>query len=281
MSLSPSTYKTGGGGLYDDVVIEVKSIEYTNEYPSENYNAPDGVESPLFARLTIRVDGAEEDIVDNIYLGNAASNNFSPTDDGKDLVPAGEGVRLSDKSKWAIFVGSAIGAGVPDVWSDNEDSYDVTSLEGYRFHVKRLPTNSGFKRQAKNGKEYEDTAINVTRVISAPGETPKGKGKTAAAPAKGKAVAKGKPAPEPETDGDELDVDATAIELLNGFLKENKGKIQKSQITLLVTKYATKNKMSDSDREAVRKRMFSDAFLEQEDLGFSYDKAKQLITTAK
>lgn len=277
MSLSPSTYKTGGGGLYDDVVLLVKNVEYTNELPSENYTAPDGVENPLFVRLTLRIEGAEEDITDNIYLGNAGSNNFEPSEDGKDLVPAGEGVQLSDKSKWAIFVGSAIAAGVPDVWSDNADSYDVNPLIGYKFHVKRLPTNSGFKRQAKNGKEYEDTAINVTRVVAAPGESTgkAAKGKTAA-PAKGKSAKAAPAAVEPETDGGDTEVQA--VDLLNQFLKENKGKIQKSQITLLVTKHATKTKMDSAVREAVRKLMFSDAFLEQDGLGFSYDKAKQVIT---
>lgn len=280
MSLSPSTYKTGGGGLYDDVVIEIKDIVYTNEFPSENYNAPEGVENPLFARLTIRVDGAEEDITDNIYLGNAASNNFEPSEDGKDLVPAGEGVQLSDKSKWAIFVGTAIAAGVPDVWSDNADSYDVTSLVGYRFHVKRLPTNSGFKRQGRNGREYEDTAINVTRVVSAPGEGGKGKGKgKAAAAAAPKGKAKAAPVEEAADEGGD-DLEVQTIDMLNALLKENKGKIQKSQITLLVTKAATKAKLDAATREAVRKRMFSDDFLSQEDLGFAYDKAKQVITAA-
>lgn len=279
MSLSPSTYKTGGGGLYDDVVIHIKSIEYTNEFPSENYTAPDGTESPLFVRLTLRIDGAEEDIVDNIYLGNAGSNNFEPTEDGKDLVPAGEGVQLSDKSKWAIFVGSAIAAGVPDVWSDEQDSYDVRSLEGYKFHVKRLPTGSGFKRTAKkSGKEYDDTAINVTRVVAAPGETKAaGKGKAKAAPA---AAAKGKAKAAPVEEVEEADggdIEVQTVDLLNQLLKENKGKITKGQITLLVTKNATKTKMAPDTREAIRKLMFSDTFLEQEGLGFSYDKAKQTI----
>ena len=285
MSLSPSTYKTGGGGLYDDVVIAVKAIEYTNESPSENYTAPDGVENPLFARLTLRVEGAEEDIIDNIFLGAAASNAFGPSDDGKDLVPEFEGAQLSDKSKWAVFVGSAIAAGVPDVWSDNKDSYDVASLEGYSFHVKRLPTNSGFKRQGKNGKEYEDTAINVTRVVSAPGEA--GKGKKAGAKAGAKAApvaAKGKvaKAAEPEVEEqDGGDIEVQTVDLLNKLLKENKGKITKGQITLLVTKEATKTGMDSATREAVRKLMFSDAFLEQEGLGFAFDKAKSTISVAK
>lgn len=268
-SLNPSSFKAGGG-LFDDVDAVITQVRYTDEAP-EGYSAQ-GDSNPLFALLGIMIDGAESAVTQHISLGGKSGNNFTVINDGKGLEALVDDAGISEKAKWAMLISSLVNEGFPGDRLESDD-FDPTPIEGCRVHFNRVPTGFdqtfGNKRKGKDGKEYGDTALVVTKLHSLPEEGKKA-GK-ANGKANGAAVTKGGPAAQAKAK--ESDNADQALTSLKEILSDNDGSIKRQQITLL----ANKALMKDKNRTELVKLMFSEEFLSAAD-GITYDKKKGTVS---
>lgn len=267
-SLNPTTFKAGGG-LFDDVDATIKKVRYSADAP-EGYTAQNG--NPIFANLTILIDGAEDEVTQSISLGGKSGDNFTVINDGEGLEPQNDDAGISDKSKWAMLIASLVNEGFPGDRLESED-FTPVPMEGCRVHFNRVPTGFsatfGQKRKGKDGKEYEDTALVVTKLHSLPEEAT-ATGKKAAGKAtatKGGAAAQKKAA--------ESDLEDQARTALIDILAAKDAPIKRQDITLL----ANKALMKDTNRTALVKLMFSEEFLSSAD-GVTYDKRKGTVALA-
>lgn len=270
-SLNPASFKAGGG-LFDDVDAVITQVRYTDEAP-EGYTAQ-GDANPLFALLGIQIDGAEAAVTQHISLGGKSGNNFSVINDGKGLEPLVDDAGISDKAKYAMFISSLVNEGFPGDRLESDD-FDPTPIEGTRVHLNRVPTGFdqtfGNKRKGKDGKEYGDTALVVTKIHYLPEDAPAVA--TKGAKANGKA-ASSKLTPKAQAASASNDLEDQALTTLKALLAEN-GTFKRQQITLL----ANKELMKDKNRTPIVKIMFSEEFLSAAE-GIVYDKKKGTVSLA-
>ena len=229
----PSTYKKSGGGFLNGVDVEITGYRLTDEFLGEpfkpgKFKGQDGklVERPhsLYAELSVRVDGADEDT--NVPL--KVSNQFDQwevSEDEHTLTPVEDGQALSQSAAFQKFTDSLCNPANGDIQFPEdlfpEDAFNWECMIGTRVRlVQRTDaarTKEFGKRKGKNGKEYDRQDLVVDQVYSLPEDAPKGKaGK--AKPAAGK-VRK----PEPETD-EAVDVSDDAADALKRYLKGAPGK---------------------------------------------------------
>jgi hypothetical protein len=258
----PSSFKKSGGFL-NNVDGVISSYEFTTEIPGGKKKAPVKGKEPfnsLFFRLDVRLDGADEDISTNLWVGSA--DDFEISEDGLTLTPLEETTSLRGGTAFAKFIDSLVQAGFPESnLSDSEINFE--SIVNTRvYFVQRIDedaTKRLGKRKGQDGKEYNRTELVVEKVLSLPGTAPtKGKagakGKVAAPAAKGKAGKQAAPDVS-EQAGEALIRYATAA----GDTGIAKGKIRMKVLTDKVFK-------SDTElRDAVGKWLLVDANIESVD----------------
>jgi hypothetical protein len=279
MGARPSSFKKGGGFL-NNVDAVIVGYEFTDEFNGEPFKPGKDPKTKkkrfhsLNVLLSVRVEGADEDETTTLFAGGF--DDFTIDDDGHTIVPNEDGHELGANTAFAKLITSLVEAGFPET-NLPEDRINYESIIGTRVRfvqrkneeeTKRL----GKRKDKKTGKEYDRNDLVVDQVYELPGTAPaKGKGGKANPPAKtgkGKTNGSVKLAAAPEVDLEQLAKDTLATIVVDAG-----GSIAKSKLSM---KVLTKL-MKDPNREDVRKLIFTDEFLAQED-GWSYDKAKQLVT---
>jgi len=246
-SLSPENF-VEGGGLIDDVDVEFKECVF--DMFDYNGKVVPGVPS-LKVTMVIEEDEAIQ------YYSMGSSNDWIPSEDGSQLLAVGKATNIRMTSNGGIFLKSLIDAGFPaDQLGD-----DITVLQGLQAHVIRVPApkRPGIKKEKK---DFEDTILIVSDIISLPGEKkkPKGAPKGAAkSKAKGKAKPKAKPTVEEavEEAADSGDINDKATVAIMEIL-EAEGSVTKKELPAKIFQ----TMKADPDRNAIVKIVFDDEFLE-------------------
>lgn len=269
--------KKGGGGRLSGVDGTITGYQWTDEFFGEEFEEgtwADGSDKqrPLHFVPSIRVDGADEDITDCLKAGNY--DNFKVSKDGLTITAADGGeCAINENSQAGKFFASLIEAKFPvDQFGDDDESLNVEPLVGRRFRFGQSavvgkdgkPVMKLVKKGAHKGKTFPKTSTIVEQVY--PSEKT-GKGGKTAEPVKGK---KGKAEPVEE------DNETIATNFLIKVVTANKGKLAKAKLSMALLK--EENGLSKHpEREAIRKLLKSDEFLETED-GWGYDAKKEIIT---
>lgn len=299
MGARPTSYKRGGGFL-DGVDATIVDYVFTDEFNGEPFKphkikGPDGkpTDAPhnLYCFLTVQVDGAEEPTTTTIKVGNWDDWNVS--EDGKTIWDASfetvEEAEENDAKARQIASGSAFGklmasvceAGFPmSLLPEARNNFEAIVGARVRFVQRKDEerTKKFGQRKSKDGKSYDRKDLVVDQVYSyegseeqAPAAPAPAKKPAAAAKPGVKAPAKGAPkAPA-------FDLDAETSATLKDILAAAKGApVKKNNLSMAVLKV----RMNDKNREAIRKRIFDDAFLKLQD-GWTYNQPKGTITLAE
>jgi hypothetical protein len=278
MGARPSQFKKGGGGFLNNVDGVISGYEFTDEFAGGPFkagkvNGKDKFHS-LYCLLSVRVDGADEDVTTTLFVGGA--DDFEITDDGHTLTPVEDGRELGANTAFAKLITSLVEAGFPETNLPG-DAFNFESIIGVRSRfVQRTDVEGtkklGKRKDKKTGKEYDRQDLVIDQVYSLPGtETAKpaaAKAGKAAPAAKAKA---GKAAPVAAG----VDVAELATDTLTTILSEAGGTITKAKMGMKVIAKL----MKDPNREAVRKFLFDDENLGAID-GVDYDKAAGTISIA-
>lgn len=284
MGARPDQFRKGGGGFLNGVDGNITGYRFTDEFNGVAFEAgkkPGTKEDKfhsLFMELHARVDGADEDVTQNLFVGNA--DLFKISDDGltiwdaeyetaeeadaaKDTLQLGQGTPVTK------FIVSLVEAGFPVANLSDSQSTNLEAIIGSRVRFGQqdvLDKDGKVKmREAKKGKfkgkKFPDTTTVVTKFY----ELPKAAGKKAAAKAEPKATKGAKATKAAEPEGDDA-VTELATTTLVAILKKKGGTIAKSKVSMAVLDEIMKHKL----REPVRKLVNTDAFLERCD-GWKYD----------
>ena len=277
MGARPSTFRAGGGGFLNNVDGVIAGCRFTDEFNGEPFVAgkkpgtQDAKFHSLFLELSARLDGADEDITQNLFAGNADDFEF---EDGPTLTAADGGeCSIGQNTPAGKFIASLVEKGFPEAnLSDDPNSINFDPIIGtrVRFTQEVVVGKDGKprKRIAKKGKfkgrEFDDTTTVVGQVYELPGKAGKG-----AKTATGKKAAA---APVEEEDAGES-VEALAGSTLIDIVRANKGKMETKKLSMAVLQKLMKH----PQREDVRKLFKSDEFLETED-GWDYNAKKGVVT---
>lgn len=257
MGARPSSFKKGGGFL-NNVTGVISDYQFTDEFngvawkPGKNPKTGKPLFHSLYCVLSVRVDGADEDVTTTLFVGGA--DDFEVSDDGHGLTPVEDGRELGASSSFAIFITSLCQAGFPDTLLP-EDEINFEAIIGTRAHFIQkkdvdATTKLGKRKDKKTGKEYDRQNLEIDTVIDLPG--------AAEAPAKagkpGKA-GKGKPAPVE----DDFDVTDYTEATIKAVLEAKGGTIEKPKLGMAVLGYLMKNKKLTSDqRDEIRNWLTDD-----------------------
>lgn len=281
-SSRPSGFRKSGGFL-NGVDVTWTDYEFTTEFPGQKKAAKKKGNddfNPLYAVISVRLDGADEDEKTTLFAGSA--DDFEISEDGHTLTPVDDSVGLRGGTGWAIFIGSLCEAGFDEkLLPDEGEPINYEAALGSRLHliqqVNEEATKKLGKRKGKDGKEYNRQDLVVNKFIAAPG-------KTAVAPTK--AAKGGKPvtgATKPvngKANGKvQEDLTDLADETLAAILEDHDGEITRVKLAI---KVGPKLGSQHPNRNEVKALITSGDYLAGavERGIIAYDKATQTITTA-
>ncbi len=283
MGARPSTHRKATGGRLNGVDGKITGYRWTDEFNGEAFepgNYP-GTKDPkfhwLYLEYTYLLDGAEDELKDLLKAGDF--EQFEVSDDELTLTAVGGGeAALGQNQPAARFINSLVEANFDENrLSDDPDSINYEPIIGTRVRFVQSPVldRDGkpkqrlVKKGTHKGKTFPVTTTTIDQVYELPGT--KGSKKTAAPVAtKGKKTAVVEEADEEET------VESLATAFILKVVAANKGKLAKAKVSMALLK--PENGMSKHpQREAVRKLVLSDKFLNTED-GWSYNEDKEVIT---
>lgn len=290
MGARPETFRKGGGGFLNGTDGTITGYRFTDEFNGVEFepgNKP-GTKDPKFhsgyMEISVRVDGADEDVTQNLFFGGY--EDYVVSEDGLTLTTEDEGeCSIGQNTAVAKFIASLVDANFPvDRLSDDPNSINFEPIVGtrVRFGQEAVMDKDGKPRMrvAKKGKfkgkSFPDTTTIIAQVYDLPGKAgKKGKKSDAAEPVK---AGKGKTKPaaeEADEDGDEETPTTLATAFLIKVVTANKGKMPKGKVSMQLLK--PENKLyKHPEREAIRKLLNSDKFLKTEN-GWSYDEDKEVI----
>ncbi len=246
----PSQFRKGGGFLHGTDLV-IRDIVFTDVLPNGQPFVPgkdpkdpkkDKFHS-LFARLTVRVDGADADVSTSLFVGNA--DDYAITDNGHTIEGPDLGVSALTK-----FIGSLVTAGFPDT-NLPEDKINFTSVIGARVRTIQQTdaerTKKIGKRKGKDGREYDQKDLLVDQFYGMVGgaQVPAGSSTAAASSAA--------PAAPAGNVGD-----AAATLLMDILAKAKDNKIAKAKLNSAIVGATVGN----PQREALRKYLLEDANLQ-------------------
>lgn len=274
MGSRPSGFKRGGGFL-NNVDAEWSDYNFTPtpeafanaaKRSKKKKNDDDDEFVSLYAELTFKVDGSENDTdTTTVFVGNA--NDFEISDDGKSLTPVDGGSIYAGKP-FAKFIESLVVAGFPESnFPEDEEPINYEAALGTRLRLVQKTDEEATKRlgkkKSKDGKkEYDRKDVVVEKVYALPGA--------------GKTSKSGKSSKPAGKKSKEFDLDEASAEVLIDLLKAAKDStLQKAHLPNLLVKALKKD---NPNREDIRRRVYSDDFLETQ-AGWEYDASskKQLI----
>jgi hypothetical protein len=236
--------------LFDNVDATITNIQLTKEAP-DNYEAAG---SPIFGVVSLLLDGdgPEDDRkqTQSYSLGAKAGEEFTISQDGYGLIPTSDDFVATRKgSKWDAFKSSLENEGVP---STVFEAGDMSKLIGLRGHFKRVndpERNFGEGGGKRKESKFKPQTLLCVKLLSLPGEKAVGKTNGAAVTIGGGAGASVAP------DGD-LDT-VTGIYMLDVLAGAKDKRVQRSQLTLLLSKAA----MKDPRRQDIARRGADEAFI--------------------
>lgn len=231
------------GGLINDVDVEVESSEFTVDGP-EGYT-----ESSLFLKWSLK-DLQSGEVTDQWWsAGKQAYENFTPSDDGRFLLPTGGKDHLIKDSNFMLLMESLTGKGYPKNLCS-----DAGAMRGLQLHVVRVPLKARPGMSAPN-TDRERTVLVCERIIRLPGEKTRGKGAAAPAAGKAKPVAAASPAAESpapavaaEANGE---VSELAADALRKVLEANSNTLELKQVRAQVFR-ALQSKTVAERNEAIK-----------------------------
>lgn len=282
MGARPSTFRRGGGGFLNGVDGVISGYRWTDQFNGEDFEPgkkPGTKEDKfhsLFMELSARADGADEDVTQNLFAGNY--EDFEISEDSLTLTAKDGGdCSIGGNTAAAKFVASLCEAGFPESKFDEDpESINFEPMVGSRVRFGQAVVmgkdGKPRKRIAKKGKfkgrEFDDTTTVVEQVYESGG-------KKGAAPKDAKAGTgkKGKAAKE---DAEDDSVESLATAFLLKIVAANKNKFGKGKLSMQLLK-PENGLFKHPEREAIRKLLNSDKFLNTED-GWKYDEDKEVIT---
>ena len=275
-----SLFKKRAGGFLNNVDGKVTDYNLTIEPEAFEAQEWDDGSHTIYAELSVLVDGGEEPVTTTLKVGN--DNFFDISEDGKSLEPkVNDDDQPLEDAEWSRLITSMIAAGLPESdFPEGGNNYEAILEKRFRFFREKdaEATASKGKRKGKNGKEYDRDVLKVSAYY---GDEPAGKGKgktTGKTTAPTSKVAQGGKA---NGKAKEQDLDEVVDETLLAILKDNKGSIAKSKLPIAISK---KLGVKHPQREEIRKRMYSDEYLEEatERGVIEYDTSdkKQMIAAA-
>lgn len=277
-----------GGGFLNNVDGLVVGYTLTNAFPGQ---AADPDDAKVYMLLKVQQDGATD--VKETTLGLGSGQFLEISKDGQSLTNIdGQQARIWDKSDGYHFLASVETAGVPDGGIDDTEPSVLSfgGLVGRRFRFVQEKDEDRMEARRKAGKnpnrvverdgeskEYPFTRLVVTDAYPGVSAVPKSQAPAAGKPGRKPTTTKAT-APTPATGSGKgssvatthIDLDTEAADVLKRILSENEGSIQRSQIAMLVTTGETSNPR----REQLRKRIFSEDFLNTE-AGWSFDQSSK------
>ena len=177
-SARPSAFKQAGGGFLNGVDGVISDYEFTTELPGGGSAKKNSDFTSLFFKLSAMVDGSDEPVTTNLFVGSA--DDFSIDDDGKTLTPVDDNGGLRANTNFSLFINDLVKAGFPES-NLPEDAINFEAIIGTRVRfvqvIDEAAKKKGLKQKAKNGKEYDRTRPSVEQVYA----LPKGGGAKAAA----------------------------------------------------------------------------------------------------
>lgn len=307
MGARPSSFKKSGGFL-NGVDGVITAITFSDDVPAKGGGrepfTPGKVKDAagkmkekfhtLFAYLSVRPDGATEDVETSLFAGSA--DDFRIAEDGSEVWDAAyetpeeaeaagdEARQLGANTALGKFIKSLVDSGFPETMlNETRITYVETVGTRCRFEQKTNADDTkrlGKRKDKKTGKEYDRQDLIISQVYELPSneaEAAPAKSAKSAPVAKGKPVSKpngkaGKPTPAPAED--EVDIEAESRETLLEILAAEKSHaIQKSKLSVKVLTLRTKH----PQRDEIRKTIFDDDFLAGCE-GVSYDKKSGVVS---
>lgn len=275
-----------GGGFLNNVDGLVVGYTLTNAFPGQQADPDD---AKVYMLLKVQQDGATD--VKETTLGLGSGQFLEISKDGQSVSNIdGQVARIWDKSDGFHFLASVEAAGVPDGGIDDTEPSVLSfgGLVGRRFRFVQEKDEDRMEARRKAGKnpnrvverdgeskEYPFTRLVVTDAYPGVSAVPKSQAPAAGKPGR-KPGAKSTPPTGTTATGKSPagttapDLDTEAADVLKRILSENEGSIQRSQIAMLVTTGETSNPR----REQLRKRIFSEDFLNTE-AGWSFDQSSK------
>ncbi len=283
MGARPSTFRKGGGGFLNGVDGVISGYRWTDQFNGEDFEPgkkPGTKEDKfhsLFLELSARADDADEDLTQNLFAGGYDDYEVSEDELTLTNVEGGE-CSIGANTPAGKFLASLVEAGFPESkFSEDTDSVNVEPMVGTRVRFGQAVVigkdGKPRKRIAKKGKfkgrEFDDTTTVIEQVYEVAGKAGK-KG------AKAESAKSGKKSKAAEPDDDEETVESLATAFLVKIVTANKGKMAKGKVSMQLLK-PENGLFKHPEREAIRKLLNSDKFLNTED-GWSYDEDKEIIT---
>lgn len=225
----------------------------------------------IYMLLEVTPDGADEPNKRSLYLGSGQYLKIE--DDGKTLVSSDDDgtPRLYDGGEVFKFIESLEAAGFPaesrfpDI--NEEKKINFEGMIGTRIRVVNEIDEEATKKFGKRkvtkgkhkGKEFNRTYTKVTKVFGK--EDAKG-GKKGSAVKSGKST---KPAKDEDADVDADETPAISNKVADKFLlallkTQPKEQADKSALALLITRYASKVKMDEDERNVLRSHIVEDDY---------------------
>lgn len=268
-SFDPSDMKQGGS-LFDNVDLEIVagtrySMEAPDNYHAEGHPIFAWVEYFMYSLPDERKDKNEPDprrVNQSYSLGAKSGENFTISEDGNYLIPVEGNVDSDGKiieplrldSKFGTYVDALKKEGVPATILRGGNISGLVGLKGRFVRKADKERNFGDSKPAGDGKKNPPSTLVLAK---APYQLPGGQAATpttAAAKPAATTTAPATSAPAAEVSGD---LDSKTGIYLAKVVKSKNGKVQRSQLTLLVAQAA----MKDPQRQEIAKRAQDEAFL--------------------
>lgn len=249
-----------GGGFWNNVDGTITGYEFTTTPPGAG-KGKKATDEWIYFVPSVRVDGAEEDTNQHLFLG--ASERYEISDDGQTLTSIeGSVTSIGARTPAGKFLDSLIEHGFPESNLPDLEGGEPLNLEaiiGTRVRLQQIKdvegtAKRGKRKDAKTGKEYDRTDSVVSQVYDLPKA---GKQASAGKPAVAtKGVKNGKP------NGLDRELlakaDKVVLDLIEAAVdKKNKtGEIPISKLSVGTLRLLS----GDSDKEAVRKLVNSEEY---------------------
>jgi hypothetical protein len=229
-------------GLFDNVNAVITNVQFTTSAP-DNY-AAEG--NPIFANVSFLIDGegdeAERAVSQGYSLGATAGVGYDVSEDGYGLIAKSTDASLRKGSKWSTFVAALANEGFP---KPILQAGDVSKIVGLHGSWKRIADKErSFQNDRKQStKKFPPSTLVCVKILGMPGAV-------SAAPTTTTATASTAPAAD-------FDLDTATFGYLAEVLAKKQGKVQRNQLTLLITQVA----MKDVNRLAIAARAVDETFL--------------------
>ena len=273
----PSLFRKQTGGRLNGVEGTITGLELTTVFPfGEGTSKFKDAGTPIYAVLTVRPDGADEDVIEPLKAGK--EEDFTIEDDGVSMVPANEGQGIHPSSKFGKLLGSAVENGNGMLTEDNlgftnwpENKLNFGALVGARVRFTRikdaeLQEKFGKKKDKKSGKEYDRDYLAIAEVFSVAGAK----------------ASKGKPVVGKKAAVVEFDAQDAADTVLPVIVEKAGGTLQKRQLSAKLQVTLTSKHPMYGNRDAIRELILSADYLNgASDRGvIEYDAKKQVLSVA-